>query len=437
MALQTTGDPLLLDAAVAVLRARPQPLPLTGAVQPYPWGGYDFIPRLMGIDNAERDPFAELWLGAHSVAPARVAWGAGSLPLDEIVARAPQALLGAAAERWPSGFPFLFKVLDVRGMLSIQAHPSRAQAEAGFQREEETGIPLTAAERNYRDRNHKPEAHVALSEFYMLHGFRPLEAIAATLTAVPELRALMPDLDARLPGARDRAARSALLRALYSRTMTMPQEEIDTLLGPLVARLTAEHRAGRLTKTTAEYWAARAAAEHPLPGGHLDRGLVSFFLLNLVRLAPGEGTYQAAGVLHAYLEGQNVEVMASSDNVLRGGLTPKHVAVDELLRTVVFEDGVPEVLRGERRSPSERLYRTPAPEFELSLIDVAQAQPHQGAAPVAADCLLVLEGEGTLQAAGTTSVLARGSALLIPAGLPYVIATRSSAQLVRAGVPRA
>ena len=166
---------------------------------------------------------------------------------------------------------------------------------------------------------------MALTEFWMLHGFRPLEQIADTLEHTPELGSLMAGFRQRLAAAgHDHQARRGLLRELYSNVMTMPQEQVDSLLNGLLSRLQAKPVTD---KDSADYWALRAAENFPLPGGHRDRGIFSVYLLNLVHLQPGQGTFQPAGVLHAYLEGVNVELMANSDNVLRGGLTTKHVDV--------------------------------------------------------------------------------------------------------------
>jgi mannose-6-phosphate isomerase class I len=174
-------------------------LPLHGVVQHYDWGGYDFIPKLLGIANSERKPFAELWMGAHPKAPATADVAGLAMPLDQLIAEVPDRILGpSASARFGGRLPYLFKVLDVASMLSIQVHPTKEQAAAGFARENAAGIDLGAAERNYKDDNHKPEVAVAVTDFWMLHGFRPLEQIAEALRKVPELCSIMPDFSARL-----------------------------------------------------------------------------------------------------------------------------------------------------------------------------------------------------------------------------------------------
>ncbi len=410
-------------------------LKLRGVVQHYDWGGLDFIPTLLGSANAERKPCAELWIGAHPKAPSIVELAEREVPLNQFIAEAPQNILGpSASDRFGGTLPYLFKVLDVARMLSIQVHPTREQARNGFARENAAGIAPQAAERNYKDENHKPEVAVALTEFWMLHGFRPLEQIAETLNAVPELRTIMPDFAQRLALAGDAAgARGELLRDFYRTVMTMPQERADTLLDQLVTRLAA---AGPTDKNDPDYWVVRAAATFPPVEGHRDRGIFTIYLLNLVRLRPGQGTFQPAGVLHAYLEGVNVELMANSDNVLRGGLTPKHVDVPELLRILSFDSGVPQVLEGELSGSGERVYRTTSDEFEVSRIDLAPGQEHRARAAHGPDSIVVLEGSAILISSGQNIPLVRGSIVFVPFGTEYVLhATDAFATLFKATVP--
>ncbi|MBC8137242.1 MAG: mannose-6-phosphate isomerase, class I [Fibrella sp.] len=410
-------------------------IPISGTVQHYDWGGYSFLPDLLDTPNPEKKPFAELWLGAHPNAPAVAQIGGDSVPLDTLFAEHGAELLGEmAANRFVGRLPYLFKVLDARQMLSIQAHPTKAQAEEGFARENAAGVPLKASNRNYKDDNHKPEVHVVLTDFYMLHGFRPLGQIAEEFARVPELSTLMPDFAERLTDAgSDEEARQSLLRALYERVMTLPQSEVDTLLDPLLQRLSASPG---LDKNSPDFWAARAATEFPLPGGHRDRGIFSIYLLNLVHLSPGQGTYQAAGTLHAYLEGVNMELMANSDNVLRGGLTPKHVDVAELLAVVDFASGTPPVLEGEAVSPMETVYPTPAPEFALSRITLSESETYTSRSETGTDTLFVLDGTAKVEAKGEAQMVGRGHAVLIPFGSEYTATAHGgAATLYKAAIP--
>ncbi len=180
----------------------------------------------------------------------------------------------------------------------------------------------------------------------------------------------------------------------------------------------------------------RAAENFPLPGGHRDRGIFSVYLLNLVHLRPGQGTFQPAGVLHAYLEGVNVELMANSDNVLRGGLTTKHVDVPELLDILTFEGGTPEVLDGVVVSPQEKLYRTPAEEFELSRIALAPGHHFRGEATYGPKAFLVLEGSANVTAGNRSTPLHRGSIGFAPCGTEFVFEAKGEAVVIfQAGLP--
>ena len=408
---------------------------LKGVVQHYDWGGFDFIPALLGQPHPSASPCAELWLGAHAGGPSLVESPVAPVPLPELIAAAPEQVLGTSvADRFEKLLPYLFKILDARKMLSIQAHPTISQARAGFEAEESAGISLKASTRNYKDRNHKPEVHVALTDFWMLHGFRPLEEIAESLRSVPELQPLMPDFSEKLALAgTDGAARSALLRKLYERAMTMPQAEVDSLLNPLISRLEKEPLTN---KSLPDFWAARAAREFPLPDGHRDRGIFSIYLLNLVRLEPGEATYQSAGTLHAYLEGVNVELMANSDNVLRGGLTPKNVDVAELMRVLRFDEGEVDIIQGRDTGNGETVFPTPAAEFELSRIQCSEGREYHSGTRTGPDILIVLAGEVTATSNGDKLPIKTGESFFAPQDTDYEITGQSAtAVLFKASLP--
>jgi phosphomannomutase len=426
--------------AIASYKGTPRPLPLFGVAQHYAWGGYELIPGLLGISNAEHQPYAEMWMGAHPRGTAQVEIDGTRMALDRLIAADPWLTLGpGVALRFAGRLPYLFKVLDVRDMASIQAHPSRVQAEEGFARENAAGISIDAPNRIYRDENHKPEVHVVLTDFWMLHGFRPLAEMIEALTGERELSPIADGVTEKLAASgRDPEARAALLRELYRRVMTMPQNDVDGMLDPLISRLEAEETAGRLTREDPGFWALRAARTFPLPGGHRDRGILSLYILNLVHLRPGQGSYQPAGTLHAYLEGADVELMANSDNVLRGGLTPKHVDVNELLATLSFREGPPPILEGRATSETSREYETPAEEFALERIEVSPGVPYSGGREHGADTLIVTEGSASVVAAGRTLPLSRGGCGIVPAGVPYSIAARGArAVIFKAGVPAA
>ena len=425
--------------AVAVFRAAPRAIALHPAVQHYAWGGTLFIPALLGVENPAGEPWAELWMGAHPRGPAEAEVEGTRIPLDRLIAAEPWLLLGPdAALHFAGRLPYLFKVLDVRVMASLQAHPDRAQAAEGFARENAAGVPLAAPERNYRDDNHKPEVQVALTDLWMLHGFRPLEEIADALAAEGELAPLAAGLEGRTAAAgRDPAARSAVLRDLYARIMTMSQGEVNALIGPLLPGWAAAEAQGTLGKDRHAFWALRAARTFGRPDGSQDRGIIAMFLLNLLHLKPGQGSFQPAGTLHSYLEGANVELMANSDNVLRGGLTEKHVDIPELLATLDFHDGRPPILEGRAASETGREYETPVEEFALERIEVTPGTPFSGGREHSADSLVVVEGAASVIAGGRALALPRGACALLPAGLAYSVAARSPrAVLFKAGVPQ-
>ncbi|MFN8094250.1 MAG: mannose-6-phosphate isomerase, class I [Vicinamibacteria bacterium] len=395
-------------------------LVLENPVQPYAWGSRTAIAEFLGRTSPSAGPEAELWIGAHPKAPSRVVEPTGLGTLDVAVAAHPVPILGAAVyDRFGSELPFLFKVLAAASPLSIQAHPNQEQARRGWNRENAEGVPVDAPHRNYRDPNHKPELVCSLSEpFLALKGFRPVDEIARRLEPVggEELRREI-----------DRAARErgpAALRALFARLLTLEPDEH----GPVLARAGAEARA-RGPLDAAWDWVGRLLERYPG-----DPGALAPLYLNLVTLSPGEALYLPAGELHAYLEGTALEIMANSDNVLRGGLTPKHVDAPELLATLSFEPRVPERLRPVESGPGERVFRTPALEFELGFLDVAADRPFRPGPGRGVEILLGLEGAPRLQAGASTCALGRGRCVLVPAATRAYTLT-GEGRAARARVP--
>ena len=321
---------------------------IKGVVQHYSWGGYEFIPALLGIDNAGQKPFAEYWLGAHPNHPSSIE--GTEVSLSEWIREQPGKVLGTAVSKHFSSLPFLFKILDVRQMLSIQVHPSKESAIKEFALENEKGIPVNAPHRNYKDENHKPELMVALGDFWLLHGFKNEIRLKEILQAKPEFNFLL-----SIFGENN-------YKALYEAVMTMEQEKVDAVLSPLLQPLLPMYESGQLQKSSEDFWAARAVTTF-CKDGHYDRGIFSIYFFNLLHLKRGEGIFQPQGMPHAYLEGQNVEVMANSDNVLRAGLTDKHIDVKELLKHVDFKATFPAVLPPD--NDFAVTYKSPAQEFEL------------------------------------------------------------------------
>ncbi|MFJ1897349.1 MULTISPECIES: mannose-6-phosphate isomerase, class I [unclassified Streptomyces] len=336
---------------------------LSNTVRPYAWGSTTAIPALLGVAPTG-EPQAEMWMGAHPGAPSRITRTGPAIapgtpqppteqPLTDVIAADPVGELGpAAVEKFGPRLPFLLKLLAAGAPLSLQVHPDLAQAQQGYADEERRSVPIDAAHRTYKDANHKPELICALTPFDGLCGFRrPIEAAEA-------MEAL--GVDSLKPYA-------DLLRA-------HPEE--DALREVLTAILTADPAQMAETVTAAAAAAERlggayapyARIAHHFPG---DAGVIAAMLLNYVRLQPGEALFLGAGVPHAYLDGLGVEIMANSDNVLRCGLTPKHIDVPELLRIVRFEATDPGILRPEASPSGEELYETPVDEFRLSRFDLS------------------------------------------------------------------
>ncbi|GAA2084066.1 mannose-6-phosphate isomerase, class I [Kitasatospora saccharophila] len=391
---------------------------LDNTVRDYAWGSATAIPELLGRP-ATGVPQAELWMGAHPGAPSLVDRGDGPTALDRVIAADPVAELGAASvERFGPALPFLVKVLAAALPLSLQAHPTRAQAQAGYADEEARGVPADAPHRNYKDDNHKPELICALSEFEGLCGFRS-PAGAADLMASLGVPGLDPLIDLLRSKPEEEALAGALAAAL-GMTDAAGRETVEAVARAVTAAAPADP-----TGALAGY--AFAAAEYPG-----DPGLIAALLFNHVRLQPGEALYLGAGLPHAYLRGTGVEIMANSDNVLRCGFTPKHVDVPELLKVVRFRGALPEVLRPEAGPDGERLYPVPIDEFRLSRYDLADRPATlPGDAP---QILLCTDGTVELASGGRTLTLHRGESAFLPADGAATVLTGPGATVFRSTV---
>lgn len=370
-----------------------EPLRLTCPVMHYDWGDPHAIPALVGR-SSDGAPWAELWIGAHPRAPSTVSRGPSeAIPLGQLIAEAPGPMLGRRAAPLREGqLPFLAKVLAASRALSIQCHPNQQQAAVGFAREEAKGIDRAAPERSYRDDNHKPELMVALQPFSALYGLRPA---AEVLAGFERLGLHEPADGLEALRARGDEALSAFVRALLSR-----RGAADALIAQAVGAADPQREGDR--------WIGRLAAQHPG-----DTGALAPLFMNVITLAPGEGLFLGAGQLHAYLEGAGVEVMAASDNVLRAGLTTKHIDLDELLAVGVFVPSRPNVLTA-RREGAVSTWGTPAEEFRLSCVEVGGRAPGR-ANGESADVLLATEGRAEVVGEGFRLDLERGQACFVPA----------------------
>jgi mannose-6-phosphate isomerase len=310
---------------------------LDAPIRTYAWGSRTVLADLQGRPTPTSDPEAELWFGAHPSAPSRIVGADGAMALDDAITADPVGWLGPeVVARFGPQLPFLLKILAVDAPLSLQLHPSADQAEAGFAGDEAAGVPIDAPERRYRDRWPKPELVRAVTPFVALCGFRPVERTLELLDrlAVPELG----ELSRRLRDEGQGALTSGVAQLLS--TPAAERAELVTAIARAADRGWSpdESFAAELS------WLRRLADRYPQ-----DAGVAVAVLLDLVELPPGGSVHLPAGHLHAYLHGTAVEVMAGSDNVLRGGMTAKHVDVDELLRVLVPSRRPTVARRGGRR----------------------------------------------------------------------------------------
>ena len=383
---------------------------LRGAIRTYAWGSRTAIAEFTGRPVPAAHPEAELWLGANPGDPAWLENPDGEVSLLQALAADPEGQLGSVTRaRFGDVLPFLVKVLAADEPLSLQAHPSAEQAAEGYLREERLGIPVTSPVRNYRDGSHKPELLVALQQFEALAGFRPAARTIELLRALA-----VSDLDPYIDLLNDQSDADGL-RALFTTWITAPQPDIDVLVSAVL------DGAIHYVSCGAKEFAAEAKTVLELgeryPG---DAGVLAALLLNRITLDPGEGIFLSAGNLHAYLRGVGLEVMANSDNVLRGGLTPKHVDVPELLRVLNFTP-TPE---SQLRAPTHRdglglIYDTPADEFAASMLTLGDDQlGHEVDAPSRHDgpqILLCTEGSTTVSGKSGAVQLTRGAAAWVAA----------------------
>jgi mannose-6-phosphate isomerase len=370
---------------------------LSNGVRYYPWGSRTVIPDLLGEPVPAERPYAELWVGAHPDEPSVRSDGT---PLDKAIELDPEALLGSAVrERFGDRLPFLMKVLAAEQPLSLQAHPTTEQAQAGFAAEEAAGIPHDDATRTFKDPFHKPELLLALTTFEALCGFRPVEE---SLHCLAKLQ--VPELKPTIAALARRGLRAAIpqLLALSGRRCT----ELVTAVAEAAARFVAAHDPEFINTYR---WAATLAQTYPG-----DPGVVISLMCNHLKLAPGEAVFLPAGNLHAYLSGAGIEVMASSDNVLRGGLTDKHVDLAALIEVLDFSDGRVPVLHPVL-GPGGLRYPVPVEEFDLTR---CQLDRHSGSLGTNGPQVLVCtEGTAVLSSSDGELTLEKGSSAFVPAGV--------------------
>ena len=396
---------------------------LEGRIQHYAWGGYEFLPNLLQVPNPARKPFAEYWMGAHLKAPSMISISDEvKKTLDEFIGADPHGMLGDATAAVFGRLPYLFKILDVKDMLSIQVHPTKKDAVAAYEEENLREISPDDPKRNYKDDNHKPELMYALSEFWLLHGFKTPEKLQKILGGFPELAFLQP------------VFQKEGYAGLYRYVMELDQLKVNDALQPLLDRIIPLYEKGLIAKTDESFWAARAAVTFNEPG-KIDRGIFSIYMFNLVHLKAGEAVFQDAGIPHAYLEGQNVEIMANSDNVLRGGLTPKHIDVPELLKHVKCEPLVPAIILGiPSGNEGEEVFLTPATDFELRVISLGSGKLTQIAVN-STDIFMVYTGAVKINDGSSKLGRDSGECFVAVNGAELSIAAPIASVIFRATVP--
>ncbi|MFD2488764.1 mannose-6-phosphate isomerase, class I [Amycolatopsis jiangsuensis] len=385
---------------------------LRNAVRPYAWGSRTAIPQLQGRPVPAPHPEAELWMGAHPGDPSHVIGPDGTeRSLLALVDADPVGQLGQrCTRRWGGRLPFLLKILAAEEPLSMQAHPSAAQAAEGYAREEKLGIPRDAANRNYPDPTAKPELVCALTEFHALAGFRDPHRTIKLLKAIET-----PGM-AKYTGLLEAQPDPDGLRALFTTWITLPQRAFDELL-PEVLDACVRHVADHGEFTVECRTILELGETHSR-----DAGVLAALLLNRLTLRAGEAIYLPAGNLHLYLHGIAVEILANSDNILRCGLTPKHVDVPELLRVVDFSCGEMPVQHGEPAGHGMAVYHTDAPEFELSRTEWAEGEDTElEVDSVGPQILLCTAGDLLVLADDGEQVeLRRGQSVWLPAADPPV-----------------
>jgi mannose-6-phosphate isomerase len=392
--------------------------PLQGKVQHYEWGGFSFLPELLGINNEEKRPFAEYWLGVHPLGSAMVLCADSSIPLIDFIKNDPVKSLSVSVNNHFGDLPYLLKIMDVRKMLSIQVHPTKEVAIEGYEREDKMGVARNAYNRNYKDRNHKPEVMLAISEFWLLHGFKQHNLLEEVLANTQEFQILLP------------LFKREGLASLYSFIMEMDQQSVNDLLLPLVKREIRNKRDGLLTRNDPGWWVAKYYHEEN-PVGDIDRGVFSIYLFNITQLQPGEAIFQGAGVPHAYLEGQNIELMSNSDNVLRGGLTSKHIDVPELLANTRFESITPKILKGTPLKDGETVFYFPVPDFALGYLQLNEAALFEDKAS-GPEIWMVLEGGVIIN---NEMVMKKGESFIVFPDQSYTFRTSGKTALCKAFVP--
>lgn len=394
-------------------------LRMENPIQSYAWGSRTAIAELMGHRSPTAQPQAEIWMGAHPKAPSKVWYEERWQSLNQLIFQYPVEMLGAkVAHRFDSTLPYLFKVLAVGQPLSIQAHPDKKQAVDGFRRENLQNIKLDAPNRNYKDQHHKPECICALTPFWGACGFRTLPEMMALLGPVWPLpyNHFLTTLS--------QSFNPKGLRLLFQQLMHMDDKERNVIIA-----LVVEKALKLKGKDSAYDWIVRLNDRYPG-----DIGVLSPLLLNLIQLEPGEAIFLPAKQLHVYLDGLGIELMANSDNVLRGGLTPKYVDIDELMAILDFDPHRPDKLAHRFEGQTGKIFESPTEEFVLAELATTDNGPYQTVKRTnGPEILLCVEGSAMIKKVNSSEeiIIEQGRSVFVPASVDgYLI--QGNAKLFKA-----
>ncbi|OAJ95880.1 mannose-6-phosphate isomerase [Vibrio bivalvicida] len=369
---------------------------MSNVIQSYAWGSKTSLGQLFGIDNPGSTPQAELWMGAHPNGCSSVLKQGIPTALSALIAANPQRYLGKETATKFGELPYLFKILAAEQALSIQVHPSKAQAESGFTKEQQLGLPLTASNRNYKDPNHKPELVYALTQYQAMNGFRPIAEIIEYFEqlAIAEIQRLLDELT-KEPNSHGLASFFAGILSLQGE-----QKEMALTILLLKAKLSTDPVFNLIIELADQY-----------PG---DIGLFAPLMLNVITLQPGQAMFLDAQTPHAYLHGTGLEIMANSDNVLRAGLTPKHIDVEELVSCTRF---TPKPINNLRLAPcienGIEQFQVPVEDFKFAIIHNSD---NRLISATSAEILLPLDCPMSLtDSHGETCQIVVGESVFVPA----------------------
>lgn len=370
--------------------------PMTNMIQHYEWGSYSAFTELWGIDNSQQKPQAEIWMGAHCNGCSTVLFKGSEIKLSLLIETNKSLFLSNEIAKEYSELPFLFKVLAAEKALSIQVHPSKKQAQKGFIKEDKMGIDISSDLRNYKDSNHKPELVYALTDYQVMNGFRPIKDIINCFlyVEISEISTLLNDfvINQTSEGLRNffyglLSLQGEIKKAALFKLLTIANKSNDALFS-LVSSL---------------------ANQYP----H-DLGLFCPLLLNVITLRPGEAMFLDAQTPHAYIKGTGLEIMANSDNVLRAGLTSKHVDINELIRCTDFREKYFENLLLEPVVHNNTLqYPIPVCDFNFAII--LHSEDHKIITQGAEILLSIDETTFIAHDNGDNCLINKGESIFIPA----------------------